>query len=212
MSSNDFAFDYVVNIAGNNNETKLLLASDYANMNINYNNSNLNNPSILNKQIRESLKSLIDTGKDLPDLSSLLNLLTSNNLVSPLSETFTILAPSNNAFTKNEKFLSKLDSIIIKDILLSHVVVGTVLSSDLSNGMVLKTLGSMDISVEISGNNVMLNSPGSKVNVTKADTKSSNGVVHLIDDLLLPKLPYAYYEPSWNLLSSYVLENDNDNK
>jgi transforming growth factor-beta-induced protein len=99
---------------------------------------------------------------------------------------FTVFAPTNAAF---EKLLQSLnisaDDLLghpqLKDVLLYHVVSGQVLSTDLSNGMSAPTLGGENITVDLSS--------GVKINnasVTTADVMATNGVIHIIDTVLVP--------------------------
>ena len=68
----------------------------------------------------------------------------------------------------------------LTDIMLYHVVSGTVMSGDLTNGMV-PTLNGQSVTVDLSSG-VMINSS----NVTMADVTADNGVVHVLDAVLLP--------------------------
>jgi transforming growth factor-beta-induced protein len=97
---------------------------------------------------------------------------------------FTVFAPTNNAFDDLATALNTdLNGILalpnLSDILLYHVVAGTVLSTDLSNGTVT-TLSGDDITVDLSSG-VMIND----AMVTMADVTADNGVVHVIDKVLL---------------------------
>ena len=70
----------------------------------------------------------------------------------------------------------------LTDILLYHVVTGTVLSTDLSNGPV-ETVNGATVEVKVSSKKgVMIND----AKVIKADVKASNGVIHVIDSVILP--------------------------
>lgn len=99
---------------------------------------------------------------------------------------FTVFAPTNAAFEDLLSSLgaSSLDDLTAEDlmpILKYHVVSGNVLSSDLSSGRVT-TLNGKDIAVDVSSS-VMING---KSNVTAADIQGTNGVIHVIDKVLLP--------------------------
>lgn len=99
---------------------------------------------------------------------------------------FTVFAPTNSAF---EKLLNGLDISAedllnhpqLKEVLLYHVVSGKVLSTDLSNGMMAPTLSGETIKVDLSS--------GVKINdssVITADVMATNGVIHIIDSVLVP--------------------------
>lgn len=99
---------------------------------------------------------------------------------------FTVFAPTNAAF---EALLKELDATAeellarddLKDILLYHVVSGKVMSTDLTDGMMPKTVQGATLKVDLSS--------GVKINesaVTKADIEATNGVIHVVDKVLLP--------------------------
>jgi uncharacterized surface protein with fasciclin (FAS1) repeats len=64
------------------------------------------------------------------------------------------------------------------------VVPGKILSSDLKNGQKAKTVQGGDVTVTIKGGKVMIN----KATVTSADIMADNGVVHVIDTVILPPM------------------------
>ncbi len=99
---------------------------------------------------------------------------------------FTVFAPTDDAFAALPE--GTLDALLedptgdLANILLYHVVSGKVMSTDLSDGQTATTLLGKDITVTINGDGVFIN--GSKVTV--ADLVADNGVVHVIDAVLLP--------------------------
>ena len=105
-------------------------------------------------------------------------------LSNPFAE-FTVFAPTNQAFEELAAALSTdiagllaLESLTT--VLLYHVVAGTVASTDLTNGTV-NTLADLDVTVNIVGGVTINNS-----NVTLADVAAFNGIVHVIDRVLVP--------------------------
>ena len=98
---------------------------------------------------------------------------------------FTVFAPTDEAFAKLpagtvETLLKPENKAKLQAILLYHVVSGKVLSTDLKDGKVA-TVEGQDVKIDLSG--------GVHVNdakVTKADIIASNGVIHVIDTVLLP--------------------------
>ena len=102
-----------------------------------------------------------------------------------LNNDYTVFAPDDAAFTQflTDAGITATDLLNDPDltkVLLHHVVSGTVLSSGLSNGEVT-TLSDLDVSVDISMG-VMIDS----ATVTGANLPADNGVVHVIDYVLLP--------------------------
>lgn len=109
---------------------------------------------------------------------------------------FTVFAPTNAAF---EKLLASLgitaEDLLnhpqLKEVLLYHVVSGQVLSTDLSNGMTAPTLSGENIKVDLSSG-VKINSSS----VTTADVMATNGVIHIIDSVLVPSTFKLNPEPA----------------
>tara|TARA_B100000886_G_scaffold340379_1_gene309570 strand:- start:5449 stop:6810 length:1362 start_codon:yes stop_codon:yes gene_type:complete len=98
---------------------------------------------------------------------------------------FTVFAPSDGAFDGLPD--GALDLILanseqLTSLLLNHVHSGSVLSTDLSDAMMVPTLNDNELTVSIDGMSVMIN----LATVTQADLIASNGVVHVIDKVLLP--------------------------
>ena len=107
-------------------------------------------------------------------------------LTNPLA-LFTVFAPTNAAFDNLAAALgTDLAGILanpeLADILLYHVVNGEVLSTDLTNGAVA-TLNGQSVTINLMSG-VMVNN----ANVILADVTSDNGVVHVIDAVLVPSL------------------------
>ena len=98
---------------------------------------------------------------------------------------FTVFAPTDAAFAKLPA--GTVDALLkdipkLKAILTYHVVSGAVMAKDVKTGMVPTVNGqSLDVKADAMG--VTVN--GAKV--TTADVKASNGVIHVIDTVLLPK-------------------------
>ena len=105
-------------------------------------------------------------------------------LTDPYNE-FTVFAPTNDAFDALAVALNTdLNGILalpnLAEVLLYHVVDGFVASEDLSNGPVT-TLSGTEVSVDLTSG-VMINNS----NVTTPDVFADNGIVHIIDAVLLP--------------------------
>ena len=123
-----------------------------------------------------------------PDFSILVDAVKKAGLVDALSAEgpFTVFAPTNAAF---ESLFSQLGVDGVKDlsaeqlmpILTYHVVSGKVMSTDLSNTKVSTLSGDNKLKVDIS-DGVKIN----ESNVVAADIKGKNGVVHVIDKVLIP--------------------------
>lgn len=102
------------------------------------------------------------------------------------TQTFTVLAPSDDAFAKVPKgILDKLtnDPKLLRKVLLYHVLTGTLKSTDLTDGLTPKTLQGDTVAVSVKDDGIHVN--GAKV--TTPDQLAANGVIHTVDIVLIPK-------------------------
>jgi uncharacterized surface protein with fasciclin (FAS1) repeats len=98
---------------------------------------------------------------------------------------FTVFAPTDEAFSKVPQGV--MDALMANKTLLTavltyHVVPGEIMSSDLENGMSVKTVEGSDLMVKIDDQGVWINN----AKVTQPDINASNGVIHVIDSVILP--------------------------
>jgi uncharacterized surface protein with fasciclin (FAS1) repeats len=105
---------------------------------------------------------------------------------------FTVFAPTNAAFNKLPA--GTVDTLVkpenkakLTKILTYHVVPGKLEESDLTDGKKLKTVEGEELTVKKSGSDVMIvDAKGDSSKVTIPDVNQSNGVIHVIDTVLLP--------------------------
>jgi transforming growth factor-beta-induced protein len=136
-----------------------------------------------------SSSTVVEIAVSNPDFSILVDAVKKAGLVDALSADgpFTVFAPTNEAF---KNLFSQLGVSGIKDltaeqltpILTYHVVSGKVMSTDLSNTMVGTLNKDHKLKVDLSGG-VKINDS----NVITADIAGKNGVIHVIDKVLIPK-------------------------
>jgi uncharacterized surface protein with fasciclin (FAS1) repeats len=129
-----------------------------------------------------------------PSLSTLVTAVQAADLVETLQGDgpFTVLAPTNDAFAALPA--GTLDSLLLPEnveqlsgILTYHVIAGSVLSSDLTDGQVVETVNGGTLTVDITDEGVFfVDANGGRAQVTTPDVEASNGVVHIIDAVLLP--------------------------
>jgi uncharacterized surface protein with fasciclin (FAS1) repeats len=144
-------------------------------------------------------QTVVDAALATSNLSILVDALTAANLVSTLDDpnaSYTVFAPTNQAFqdliaalnTTAEDLLARDD---LEDILLYHVVGQAATSDQLENGDVLTTLnsGGFSVVVTIDGTDIEING----ASVVTPNVSTGNGVVHIIDEVLLPE-EVAEYE------------------
>ncbi|MBF9045326.1 fasciclin domain-containing protein [Rhodobacterales bacterium HKCCE4037] len=99
---------------------------------------------------------------------------------------FTVFAPTDEAFAALpegtvEGLLEDTDALTA--ILTYHVVPGAVMSGDLSDGMTAETVNGAEVTITI-GDNVMVND----ATVVTPDIEASNGVIHVIDSVIMPPM------------------------
>ena len=98
---------------------------------------------------------------------------------------FTVFAPTDAAFKKVPK--KTLNALLrnpakLKAVLLYHVVAGKVTSADVVKLTSAKTLNGRNVRIRVSGSNVFVN----QAKVTKPDVMASNGVIHVVNRVLIP--------------------------
>jgi uncharacterized surface protein with fasciclin (FAS1) repeats len=135
-------------------------------------------------------KDVVDVAMASPDHTTLVAAVKAAGLVETLKGAgpFTVFAPTNAAFAALpagtvDGLLKPESKADLTGILTYHVVAGTVKAADLKDGQKVKTLQGGELTVSVKDGKVMING----ANVTAADLASSNGVVHVIDAVLMPK-------------------------
>lgn len=101
---------------------------------------------------------------------------------------FTVFAPTDEAFSKLpagtvESLLKPENKEKLRAILLYHVVPGDVTAAKVVKLSSAKTVNGQDLKLKVNDGTVMVND----AKVVKADVLASNGVIHVIDSVLLPK-------------------------
>jgi uncharacterized surface protein with fasciclin (FAS1) repeats len=147
-------------------------------------------------------KSIVEIAIGSKDHTTLVAALKAADLVTTLSGKgpFTVFAPTNAAFDKIPadalaNLLKPENKATLAGILTYHVVAGNIDAATLtslikkSNGVaVVKTVNGQELKASIENGKVILtDAKGGKATVTAADLKGSNGVIHVIDAVLMPK-------------------------
>ena len=105
---------------------------------------------------------------------------------------FTVFAPTNAAFGKLpagtvDTLVKPENKATLTKILTYHVVAGKLEASDLTDGKKLKTVQGEELTVRRSGTTVMIiDSKGDSSTVTIPNVNQSNGVIHVVDTVLMP--------------------------
>ena len=149
---------------------------------------------------------IVEAAQKTSSLSSLVSALakadesSNNDLITALSSEgpFTVLAPTNDAFSSLLARLDGFDTLddfnneqlqdLLATILKYHVVSGAAVGSgDLTEGQIITTLQGETLVVNIASGVTFTDAAGEMATVTTADVETENGIVHLIDKVLIPQ-------------------------
>lgn len=141
-------------------------------------------------------KDIVDTAVAAGSFTTLAAALQAAGLVETLKGEgpFTVFAPTDEAFAKLPA--GTVDTLLqdpkgdLTSILTYHVVPGKVMAADVltMNGQKVKTVQGAELTIKVEGEKVMLvDATGASVTVTTPDVAASNGVIHVIDGVLMPK-------------------------
>jgi len=143
-----------------------------------------------NVQATDSKKAdIVDTAVKAGSFKTLVAAVKAADLVKTLKSEgpFTVFAPTDEAFAKLPK--GTLDSLLkpenkkkLQDILTYHVVAAKVPAAKVASGKV-KMVNGKNIKVKVASGKVTVN----KANVIKTDIMTSNGIIHVIDKVIIPK-------------------------
>ena len=132
---------------------------------------------------------IVDTAAGNENFSTLVAAVKAAGLVETLKGDgpFTVFAPTDAAFAKLPE--GTVESLLLPEnkdkliaILTYHVVPGNVMASDVVNLNAATTVNGGDVAIEVVDGNVMVDN----ATVVKTDIKASNGVIHVIDSVILP--------------------------
>ncbi|MEM6889026.1 MAG: fasciclin domain-containing protein [Pseudomonadota bacterium] len=134
-------------------------------------------------------KDIVDTAVSAGSFETLVAAVSAAGLVDTLKGDgpFTVFAPTDEAFAALpegtvETLLLPENKDQLTAILTYHVVAGKVMSTDLSDGMTATTVQGGDLTVDLS-DGVKIN----QASVVSADVETSNGVIHVVDTVILPE-------------------------
>ncbi|WMN06841.1 fasciclin domain-containing protein [Marivirga arenosa] len=142
----------------------------------------------LSFSVKAQNKNIVELAVGTESLSTLVTAVKAAGLVETLSGAgpFTVFAPTNAAFEALpdgvlESLLKPENKDQLVAVLTYHVIGAKVMSTDLKEGQKAKTVQGEEVSISLKGGATV-----SGANVAKADIKASNGVVHVIDAVVLP--------------------------
>ena len=136
-----------------------------------------------------SKKDIVDTAAGAGSFNTLVAAVEAADLVDTLKSDgpFTVFAPTDEAFEKLpagtvESLLKPENKEKLQAILLYHVVPGKVSAADVVKLSSAKTASDMDLTIVVEGQTVMVNN----ARVIQTDIMTSNGIIHVIDTVMIP--------------------------
>ena len=137
---------------------------------------------------QDATMDVVDTAIDAGNFTTLVAAIEAAGLVETLKGEgpFTVFAPTDEAFAAlPEGTVEGLleDPEALAGILTYHVVPGNVMSTDLTDGMTAETVNGAEVTITV-GDMVMVND----ATVTTADIEATNGVIHVIDTVIMPPM------------------------
>jgi uncharacterized surface protein with fasciclin (FAS1) repeats len=130
---------------------------------------------------------IVDTAKSAGSFNTLVTAVQAAGLVDTLKGPgpYTVFAPTDEAFAKVPK--DKLDALLkdkaaLTKVLTYHVVPGKIMAKDVKPGKV-KTVEGSSLTIAVNGGNVTVDN----AKIVKTDVAADNGVIHVIDTVLMPK-------------------------
>ncbi len=141
-------------------------------------------------------KTIVQLAQANPNLTILVQAVVKAGYVDLLNGTdqYTVFAPTDAAFANllTELSIPSLDSIpvpLLQSVLQYHVVSGKVLSSSLTNNQVVSPLlTGATFTINLTGGAKITDANARVANITATDIEATNGVVHVIDKVILPPL------------------------
>lgn len=161
-------------------------------------------------------KTIVDVAVADPQFSILVSALQKADLVNTLKSSgpFTVFAPNNAAFSTlfsqlGVTGIDELSAEALRPILLNHVVTGKIMSSEITSGYVATANNSGPASASVKV--LVQKSSGVTVDgssVTMADVAASNGVIHVVDRVILPAsvVSHAINNPDFSILVQAVVK------
>lgn len=142
-------------------------------------------------QAQDDLPDIVDTAVAADDFNTLVAAVQAAGLVDTLKGEgpFTVFAPTDAAFAALPE--GTIDALLadpsgdLTQILLYHVVPGKVMAADLADGLQANTVQGAPVAFSLSDGSAMVNG----ANIVTTDIETSNGVIHVIDAVILPPAP-----------------------
>jgi uncharacterized surface protein with fasciclin (FAS1) repeats len=147
-------------------------------------------PALASAAEMTSTKDIVSTAESAGQFTTLVTALKAAGLVSTLQGPgpFTVFAPTDAAFAKLPagtvaSLLKPANKKKLAGILTYHVISGNLKAADVATMTTAKTVNGQSVAISVNGTTVKIND----ATVIKADVAASNGTIHVIDTVLMPK-------------------------
>ena len=154
---------------------------------------------VVDKVILPQSKNIVQIAQGIGDFSILVDAVVAAGLVDTLSGPgpFTVFAPTNAAFASllaelgvtAEQLLA--DKPLLTSVLTYHVVPGRVLASDITEGAKPATVQGQTFTLNLAGGPSITDARGRQANIVATNVQAANGVIHVIDKVILPQAAVA---------------------
>jgi uncharacterized surface protein with fasciclin (FAS1) repeats len=141
------------------------------------------------KDMAATKKDIVATAEGAGTFTTLVAALNAAELTTTLKGTgpFTVFAPTDAAFAKLptgtvDNLLKPENKAMLQAVLTYHVVAGKVMAADVVKLTTAKTVQGANVTISVTGSSVKVND----ANVVQTDIEATNGVIHVIDAVLLP--------------------------
>lgn len=141
-------------------------------------------------KVQKQAKTIVELAKDAGNFATLVDAIKAADLTDTLkgSGPFTVFAPSDEAFKKlpketRESIMKPANKSRLQRILKHHVVEGRKMAKDVTSASSFKALDGKTVNVRTKGDKVHIGD----ATVQKTDLEAENGVVHVIDRVLMPE-------------------------
>jgi uncharacterized surface protein with fasciclin (FAS1) repeats len=143
-------------------------------------------------RLSKIMANLLEKVESIGDFKTFIEMLKEMNLKGILSENpgpLTVLAPTDAAFSQLEEQKTAVlqDEHKLKRVLMYHILFGDVRSDDLTQINEASTMEGSVVAIELSNDQVMVNN----IQIKQPDILADNGVIHVIDSVLIPAIVEA---------------------
>lgn len=158
-------------------------------------NQTANNINLDDEDLLDEDPNLIELALGISELSTFVDVVNTAELTETFSDetvVYTLFVPNNDAFSEIQDTLDSLSKpenlSDLTTVLTFHAVGSEIFLDELEDGQIIESLNGNELTVQIDGEDIILIGPNGEASIIKADVEGKNGVIHIIDAVLLPDL------------------------